>query len=343
MKITRRQNLFAAAFVGALALATTGTQAGEIGHFNGGVMNIRDYLVPDSGLYGVVYNYFYTTDQLNNSHGDKIKSVTINPPGGGAGVTLGVDVNVDMYVNAPAFIWVTDIPSLGIKYGAQISPVFANANLDAELSAATGHGGKVSGSSFGVGDLFVQPVWLGKTLPHWDFALGYGFYAPIGKYDTDTVTLPVIGPVKTESSDNLGYGFWTQQIQGSVAWYPMTNKATAVVATLTYETNGKKQDFDLTPGDNLSFNWGISQFLPLTKDMTLLLEVGPAGYNSWQITDDTGSAAKNTRDSVNAAGGQLGLTYVPWLLSVNAHGFYEFYARDRFQGASFGVTIAKKF
>ena len=64
-----------------------------------------------------------------------------------------------------------------------IIPTFANANLDAALSSATGRGGNVGNGSFGVGDMFVQPVWLGKTLPHWDFALAYGFYAPIGKYD----------------------------------------------------------------------------------------------------------------------------------------------------------------
>jgi len=28
---------------------------------------------------------------------------------------------------------------------------------------------------------------------------------------------------------------------------------------------------------------------------------------------------------------------------VNFHGFYEFASEDRFQGASFGVSIAKKF
>jgi len=33
------------------------THAGEIGHFNGGVMNIRDYRMPDPGLYAAVYNY----------------------------------------------------------------------------------------------------------------------------------------------------------------------------------------------------------------------------------------------------------------------------------------------
>ncbi len=137
---------------------------------------------------------------------------------------------------------------------------------------------------------FRTASWLGKSLPHFDFALSYGFYAPVGKYNTSTVTLPVVGPGTVENADNLSYGFWTHQFQGAVAWYPMTNKATAVIAALTYETNGKKEDFDLTPGDNLTLNWGISQFLPLRKDLSLLLEVGPAGYDTWQITHDSGSA-----------------------------------------------------
>jgi hypothetical protein len=39
-----------------------------------------------------------------------------------------------------------------------------------------------------VGDMFVQPLWLGWNSKHWDFALGYGFYAPLGRYDTETVS-----------------------------------------------------------------------------------------------------------------------------------------------------------
>jgi hypothetical protein len=35
--------------------------AAEIGHFNGGILNIRDYFVPEPGLYGGLYNYFYHT------------------------------------------------------------------------------------------------------------------------------------------------------------------------------------------------------------------------------------------------------------------------------------------
>jgi hypothetical protein len=331
------------AFVVPVALFAAFTaQAGEIGHFNGGVMNMRDYLQPEPGFYGALYTYYYATDQLNDSHGDEITSVTIDLPGGGAGVAVDVDVNVDMYVFAPTLLWVTEIERLGVKYGALISPTFADANLDALLSTAFARGGAIDAGGYGLGDLFVQPVWLGKTLDHWDLGLSYGFYAPIGKYDTETVTIPGVGRVETESSDNIGYGFWTHQIQGAVAWYPTDNKGTAAIVGLTYEIHGKKQDFDLTPGENLTLNWGVSQFLPLRKDKSLLLELGPAGYDSWQISDDSGSAASGARDQVHAVGGQLGLAYVPWGASVTVHGFFEYEAEDRFEGGSLGVNVAKK-
>ena len=328
------------ALITAAVTLALNTHAGEIGHFNGGILNIRDYVMPDPGFYGAVYNYLYTTDQLNNANGDAINSVIIRP---GTGTKVGINVDVNLYALAPTLIWVTNIEPLGIKYGALISPTFVNANLNAEFEALRQRGGSVSAGSFGVGDLLVQPIWLGKSLPHWDFGFAYGFYAPVGRYNTTTATVPIAGPVKVENADNLSYGFWTHQFQGAIAFYPMTNKATAVIAALTYETNGKKEDFDLTPGDNLTLSWGISQFLPLSEDKTLLLEVGPAGYDTWQITHDSGSAATGTLDQVHAVGGQLGLTYIPWVLSLNLHGFYEYSAEDRFQGGSFGVSIAKKF
>src|SRR5262249_57850970 len=106
-------------------------------------------------------------------------------------------------------IWVTDIKPLGIKYAALVSPTLVNANLNAELEALRQRGGSVSAGSFGVGDLFVQLVWLGKSLPHWDFAFASGFYAPAGSYNTTNATFPVVGSVKVENADNLSYGFWT--------------------------------------------------------------------------------------------------------------------------------------
>jgi hypothetical protein len=222
-----------------LTLTISTTYGAEIGHYAPGLPNIRDLAMPAPGFYGVLYNYFYLSDRLNDGDGDEISSVTISPRRGrGRGVTLGVDVDVDVYVLAPTFIWVSPWKILGAKYGAFITPTFANSSVGASLATVTGRGVDAETSTFAVGDLFVQPLWLGWSLPHWDVAFGYGFYAPVGKYDTNTVTLPLGNTLTAEAADNIGLGFWTHQLQGAVTWYPWANKGTAVVTALTYEIHG---------------------------------------------------------------------------------------------------------
>jgi hypothetical protein len=331
----------AVALLGACGLA----RAGDVGHFVGGMMDIRDYFVPEPGFYGALYNYFYTSDRYNDENGNKVSSITIRP-GPGPGTTLDVGIDLDMYVLAPALIWVSPWKVLGAKYGAYVAPTFANANIQNAVYSSRGLGGTTSESTFAPGDLFVQPVWLGWTLPHWDVSAGYGFYAPVGQYSTETLAFPISGgSVTVPSSDNIGLGFWTQQFQGGVAWYPWTNRATAITAVMTYEYNSEQEDTDVKYGQNLWLNWGISQYLPLTKDQKLLLEVGPAGYYEWQVSDTTGSllTSPDSRTTVSGIGGQLGLTYVPWNLILNFRGFYEYAAEARVQGASFGINLVKKF
>jgi hypothetical protein len=226
---------------------------------------------------------------------------------------------VNVYALSPTLIWVSPWNFAGVKYGAYIAPSFANANPSAAISSEFGSGRNASTSQFNVGDLFVEPVWLGLTRSNWDFALGYGFYAPVGAYNTQTITLPVVGPITAASPNNIGLGFWTHQFQGAAYWYPWSDRRMAVMSALTYEINQKNQDFDVTPGQTITLNWGISQYLPLTKDQKLLLEVGPKGYDSWQVSHDTGSAASNPSvlDQVHAVGCQAGLTYVPWNAALN--------------------------
>src|SRR5215471_14733808 len=345
MKNTKANHCrFALILVVALLGKIGPASAGSVDHYNPGVMNIRDYLVPEPGLYGVVYNYFYTSDRLNDASGKQINSVTIQP-GPGPGVTLNVNPSVDLYALAPTVIWISPWNLCGLKFGAYVAPTFANASIEAEVSSLHGSGRSASSSTFAPGDLFVQPIWLGYTLTNWDFALGYGFYAPVGRYNTESFSLPIVGPVTVASPNNIGLGFWTHQIQGAAAWYPWADKRMAVVTALTYQFNSKKQDFDLTPGQHLTLNWGISEYLPLTKSQKLLLEVGPAGYDDWQTTDDSGSAARNpsVHDQVHGIGGQVGFTYVPWNAALNFHAFHEYSAIDRLQGTSFGVSLAIKF
>ena len=107
-----------------LTIGVIAAQAGEIGHFAPGVLNIRDFVVPEPGFYGVLYNYGYTTDRLNDSDGNKINSVTIRP-GPGPGVTLGIDVDVDVSAIAPTFIWVSPWKILGENTALISRPLLA--------------------------------------------------------------------------------------------------------------------------------------------------------------------------------------------------------------------------
>jgi len=316
-------------------------------HFAPGVPNIRDYVVPEPGFYGVLYNYWYDTNRLNDANGNKVSSVTIRP-GPGPGITLNVDVDVNIYALAPTFIWVSNLKLAGARYAAYISPTFSNSSIRAALSAEVGQGVNPERGQFAAGDLFVQPLWLGWSAKHVDVAAGYGFYAPVGKYNVRTISFPnfpEVGPIKVAAADNIGLGFWTHQFQGAVALYPWENRAMAITSSWTHEINGNKRDFDLTPGSYFTWNWGVSQYLPLTKDQKLLLEVGPSGYSQWQVSDDSGGDAGDpgVRDRVHAAGLQTGLTYVPWNLLVNFRYQNEFSSESRFQGHSFGLNIAWKF
>lgn len=328
----------------ALCAAAPDARAGEVGHYVPGVLAIRDFAMPEPGFYTALYYYTYSTERIDDSHGNEIDGLTLQP-GPGPGLDVGLEIDVDIQALTPTLIWVSPWKILGAKYGAFVSPSFADASISAALSIPTGTGRTAEISSFDVADLYAQPLWLDWSLPHWDFALAYGFWAPIGRYDTEEIELPVLGTLEAEATDNIGLGFWTHQIQGAATWYPWQDKRMAVTAALTHEIHGKKRDFDLQPGQNLTLNYGVSQFLPLRKDMKLLLEIGPTGYSSWQLTHDSGSdAARNSvLDSVHAIGGQIGLAVPPWNALIAFRYYHEFHAADRFRGHSLGLNIALGF
>ena len=326
-----------------LTLVAAGARASEIGHFSGAFFNIRDYFVPpEPGFYAAVYNYHYSTDRLNDENGDDVGHFVVGP---GAGVPVNVDVDVDLFAVSPAVLYASDWKVLGARYAAIVAPSFSNASLNAKLNIGKRIGGELDNNEFALGDMLVQPLWLGWSFgEHVDVSAAYAFYAATGKYDTEVKTGPLGNPVRVESIDNIGYGFWTHQGQVSVGVYPFDSKGTVVVGAMTYEYHTEKEDFDLQPGENITLNYGISQFVPLTSNQHLLLELGPAGYHSFQVSADRGSdAVDRNRDRVHAVGGQIGFTYVPWVLGVNFHGFYEYSTYDRFQGTSLVLSLAKKF
>ena len=89
---------------------------------------------------------------------------------------------------APTVIWVSPWTVAGCEIRRlHFGDRFGNTSVAASLARrASGAGRSADGvARSACADLFVQPVWLGWTNEHSDFALGYGFYAPTGKYDTE--------------------------------------------------------------------------------------------------------------------------------------------------------------
>lgn len=317
----------AAAVLGSAVAFTSSATAGEIGHYSGALADLRDYLMPAKpGFYFKQYTYYYTTDTFKDRDSNKVSEIDL-PLGGSA----DVDVDVDIFVLAPAFMWVSDWEIFGAHYGAYIIPTFGNSSVDASLTTLRGFGVESDVSDFGVGDMFVQPLWLGWTRKHWDFSVGYGFYAPVGKFEQG-------------ASDNIGLGFWTHQAQAAVAWYPDENRGTALVAAATYEYNQDVDGADLTPGQRINANLGVDQLIPLGQS-GLVLELGVGLYGQWQITDDKGADAINSdvHDQVFGVGPQVGLIYVPWGAAATAKWQHEFEAKNRFEGNNFTLNFAVGF
>jgi hypothetical protein len=197
----------------------------------------------------------------------------------------------------------------------------------------------VHGSAFGIGDMFVRPVWLGVSTSKWELNGSYGFYAPIGEYDTEHFRVSPGRLIKTAAPSNLGHGYWTHQFQAVIGGYPTPERNTALLGAITYELNGKKEGFDLTPGANLTLNWGLSHLLPVKDEKPLQFELGLAGFDTWQVTDDTGADARTGRAEAHAAGWEAGFTHRPTHIWASLHAFYEYSAKLRLQGAAYSLSL----
>jgi hypothetical protein len=337
MQMSKLRLLTAMGCVLILVLCTGTASAGQLGHYTPAYINVRDLFVPpEEGIYYVQYNYLYTTDTLKNRDGDTVGSVLVDTPLGTT--TLTVDPEVDVFAAAPVALWVSPWKVFGARHAALVNVGFATSSIDASLHLA--RSGRFLDQSItetlradvgGVSDMFVQPVWLGWSGKHYDAAAAYGFYAPTG-------------------SDGISLEYWEHQFQATGAWYPWEDRRMSVMVGGTYEVGHERQDRDLTPGDRFTLNWGISQFLPLKKDLTILAELGVRGYSQWQLDADSGSAVSqllnvqlNAKDRIHSVGLQAGLTFPPHKASLNFGYMWEFGAEARFDGRWVGLTFSKGF
>ncbi len=203
---------------------------------------------------------------------------------------------------------------------AGVSPTLVWVTQDPLWGAAFGLSGCICG------DLLLQPLYLTWSGPRFDLTANYGLYVPTGAYQLNT-------------TDVVGEGFWANQFQLSGSYYFDEAQASSLVLTLTYELNGQANDYDLTPGNHLTLEWGLDRYL------TERFAVGLTGYGSWQVSDDRGVDALNptVRDRVYAAGGELSYMIQKDRFFVFLRYLQEFAAQNRFEGGLTSLTLTYVF
>lgn len=309
---------FAFLLTGLVVLTTSQGWSGETAHYYPGIAGVRDFIMPPAGFYYLQYNAYYHSDSFRDKDGKKVDSIEV------AGKKVDIDTTVDMWTIVPTFVWSTDCTILGARYAGFGQFSFGQGNLQAEAEVLDQSIGNNT-SSFGLGDLYVQPLWLGWHWTHFDLSAATGVWAPIGKYSAG-------------ANDNVGLGYWSFDFVFNGTYYPFKNQATALSATVMYEINTKREGVDIRPGDHVTLELGISQYL------SERLELGLSAYGQWQVTNDGGADAVNVvHDQLYGAGGQIAYWFVKNKFYGSLRYIKQFEARDRFEGQYGVLTLLYRF
>jgi hypothetical protein len=196
-----------------------------------GIAGVRDYANPgQDGLFLVDYNIFINSKNFYDQNGNKATSIVIQDQ------SIPINVDISGYINGLVFAYASPkIEFLGnAQYLFVVAPSYITASANVGLGELGG-GETISGGASGFGDLAIAPIMLSWTSDKLDFTANYMFFAPTGKYEQG-------------GEDNTGLGFWSHVIQAATYYYPLPEKATALLVMPTYEWHSTVKGADVRPG-----------------------------------------------------------------------------------------------
>lgn len=236
----------------------TVVSAQQKGQYVPGQFGLNAGIVPDTGFTYENLALNYSASTLNDANGNKVAGIT-------GTYAFWVDENILMYVPKHKF--------LGGYFAPWISLNVANGSLVGDI-----RGGNLSlnGGGAGFADTLVAPLYMGWHFKRADVSAGYAFFAPTGRYTFG-------------ASDNVGSGYWGNDLISGTTAYLTKNKGTSANLFIDWEHHGMKRGTNETPGQTFTTEWGLGQALPLDKDVHKLLQLGFVGYDQWQVSDNGGT------------------------------------------------------
>lgn len=254
----------------ALALVAIGSSpliAQQKGQWPLGQFGLNAGVIPDPGITYANLAFNYSASQLNDANANRV-------PGISGTYSFWIDENVLYYIPDHKFLGGHFMPYVALSY--------ASGELVANI---TGTNLTASGGGAGFADTYAQPLNLGWHFgKRVDFNAGYGFFAPTGRYTAG-------------ASDNVGSGYWGNDITSGTTLYITKNQGTTANLFTNWEIHGEKtvasvpsgQFSKITPGQDFTAEWGLGQALPLKKDLSQLAQFGLVGYDQWQVTSNGGT------------------------------------------------------
>lgn len=289
------------------------------GHYNGGSFNTNDYFIPSAS--GWVFSLYYSYSNMDyyNNSGKKtdIIQVSENPP-----FTVEMNQKVKTHSIIPMISYFGKNKIINARWGVLALPIFNNPNANIALDFYTEHSHlgsqEMNLNSFGVGDFYLQPIWLTWEKNKFSATFSYGAWIPVGKYEAN-------------SADNVGLGYWSHNVRGMARYKPKDK--ISLSAGLTYEMNNKQKETDFKEASHLTSDFGASY------SFTMGHEIGLFAYGMWQMGNDKGEKAVLEKDQIYGLGIYGSYWFVPGKIGILSRLSNNFCTKSRFGGASFQVGI----
>jgi len=295
----------------------TVTLAFPQGHYTGSGFNPNDYFTAPPGFIVPVY-YSFSNMDFYNEDGEKT-DVLINPvPGNPTSLELSQNVKTNSFILM--MIYGAKSKILNADWGFMLIPSFNNPSANIALDYYTHQTGAGNTSfktnSWGLGDMYLQPVWLTWNKPMWSYSLTYGIWAPVGKY--------TVG-----DAENVGLGYWSHNFRAATKYKP--SPQWLVTLATTYEINTEQKDVDFTEAPHITIDYGTSHTLKKGH------EIGLFGFYTTQIGKDQGTEGSFLSDSYFGIGGYGSYWIKPGKFGVLARLTQHFGTTNRFAGTAFQI------
>jgi hypothetical protein len=133
--------------------------------------------------------------------------------------------------------------------------------------------------SWGLGDVYVQPMKLGWRYPVADFVAGLGVFMPTGRFTAG-------------ADDNTGHGMWSYEASGGVTLFSGESRTGSASVLASYQVQSKVRDTDGRAGQLLTLEGGVGYSIPRTVG-----RIGLVYYAQWKTTMDEGFAVPPAFDA----------------------------------------------